>query len=312
MMQRSCACGGTCEHCNSGAHQVASATNAPPVVDEALRSPGQPLEPDVRGFMQDRFQQDFSQVRVHTDAKATESARAVNALAYTVGNDVVFSAGQYAPGSSTGRRLLAHELAHTVQQQGGATGVQRYKVEDCDPKENPLEQPATVDSAHKRGLDMLNNAIVMSANPADPKVQGAAQEHFKITLPAPDSFTQYLWARARHAMDTMKAADSHAVYECEPKQNWWNGGCIKNNVAVSLFNIHLCPLWWQGYSTVDCRASILVHEWGHKWGKGVNRIFESYSWQPKFKKMGAKDRVKMPDAYAGFAYELYTRSPWTC
>jgi len=113
-------------------------------------------------------------------------------------------------------------------------------------------------------------------------------------------------------MDTMKAADSHAVYECEPKQNWWNGGCIKNNVAVSLFNIHLCPLWWQGYSTVDCRASILVHEWGHKWGKGVNRIFESYSWQPKFKKMGAKDRVKMPDAYAGFAYELYTRSPWTC
>jgi pyrrolidone-carboxylate peptidase len=59
---------------------------------------------------------DFSQVRVHTDRAANESARAMNALAYTVGNDIVFGAGQYVPGTATGRSLLAHELAHTIQQ----------------------------------------------------------------------------------------------------------------------------------------------------------------------------------------------------
>jgi hypothetical protein len=66
--------------------------------------------------MEPRFGHDFSQVRVHTEAKAAESARAVNALAYTVGRALVFGAGQYAPGTTEGWRLLAHELAHTVQQ----------------------------------------------------------------------------------------------------------------------------------------------------------------------------------------------------
>jgi len=66
--------------------------------------------------MEPRFGQDFSRVRVHTDAKAAESARAVDALAYTVGRDVVFGEGLYAPGKASGRRLLAHELTHTIQQ----------------------------------------------------------------------------------------------------------------------------------------------------------------------------------------------------
>jgi hypothetical protein len=69
----------------------------PPIVNEVLRSPGQPLDAAICTFMEPRFGYDFSQVRVHTDARAAESARAVNALAYTVGRDVVFGAGQYAP-----------------------------------------------------------------------------------------------------------------------------------------------------------------------------------------------------------------------
>ena len=68
--------------------------------------------------MEPRFDQDFSRVRVHTDSKAAETARAVNAQAFTVGQDVVFGAGQYAPDTHGGRRLLAHELAHVVQQGG--------------------------------------------------------------------------------------------------------------------------------------------------------------------------------------------------
>ena len=87
----------------------------PPIVPEVLRSPGQPLDPPTRAFMESRFDHDFSQVRVHTGAWAAESAHAVNALAYTAGRDVVFGTGQYAPGTTKGRRLLAHELTHVAQ-----------------------------------------------------------------------------------------------------------------------------------------------------------------------------------------------------
>ncbi|WP_224369514.1 eCIS core domain-containing protein [Hyalangium versicolor] len=86
-----------------------------PLVHDALNSPGQPLDPGTRSFMEERFNQDFSHVRVHSDARAAASARAVNALAYTVGRDIVFGSGQFAPSKETGQRLLAHELVHTLQ-----------------------------------------------------------------------------------------------------------------------------------------------------------------------------------------------------
>jgi hypothetical protein len=128
-LQRRCACGGNpgpdgeCAGCRRkrlhrrATSQAAPAT-VPPIVNEVLQSPGQPLDTATREFMEPRFGHDFSKVRVHADARAAESARAVNALAYTVGRDVVFGSGQYAPRTSAGRRLLAHELTHTVQQHG--------------------------------------------------------------------------------------------------------------------------------------------------------------------------------------------------
>jgi len=88
------------------------------IVSDVLQSNGQPLDPGTRARMMQRFGHDFASVRVHTDSKAAESARAMNALAYTVGSEVVFGEAQYAPHSREGQRLLAHELAHTVQQCG--------------------------------------------------------------------------------------------------------------------------------------------------------------------------------------------------
>jgi hypothetical protein len=96
----------------------AAARAVPPLVHEVLRTPGQPLEAAARAFFEPRFGRDFTAVRVHTDAPAAESARAVDALAYTVGQHIVFGAGRYRPGEAEGKRLLAHELAHAVQQQG--------------------------------------------------------------------------------------------------------------------------------------------------------------------------------------------------
>jgi hypothetical protein len=96
-----------------------AAQPAPTVVRDVLRSPGQALDVHARAFFEPRFGYDFSQVRVHSDPSAAESARAVNAHAYTVGRDIVFDAGQYAPHSAVGRNLLAHELTHVVQQSSG-------------------------------------------------------------------------------------------------------------------------------------------------------------------------------------------------
>jgi Domain of unknown function (DUF4157) len=88
---------------------------APESVREALRAPGQPLDPSSRGYFEPRFGHDFSRVRVHSDAGAAQSARDIDARAYTVGNNIVFGAGRFAPGAGAGRQLLAHELAHVVQ-----------------------------------------------------------------------------------------------------------------------------------------------------------------------------------------------------
>jgi len=133
LLQRSCGCGGKsnlaggCEQCKQKQKTLQRKSvgeqensSAPAIVNEVLRSPGTPLDPATRSFMEPRFGHDFSQVSIHADARGAESAQAVNALAYTVGRDIVFGAGQYAPRSSAGLRTLAHELAHVVQQ-GGST-----------------------------------------------------------------------------------------------------------------------------------------------------------------------------------------------
>ncbi len=120
----------------------AALSYVPPIVHDVLSSPGKPLSSETRAFMEPRFGHDFSKVRVHTDAKAAESARAVNALAYTVGTDVVFGTMEYAPGTMGGRRLLAHELTHVLQQGGmAANRVGRLELGDTHgPAEDEAKQ----------------------------------------------------------------------------------------------------------------------------------------------------------------------------
>src|SRR5262249_20548100 len=87
-----------------------------PLVEQVLNSSGQPLERSTMRHMESRFGHDFGDVRVHTDTFAADSAKAINARAYTVGHDIVFGTSAYKPETNEGRRLLAHELAHVVQQ----------------------------------------------------------------------------------------------------------------------------------------------------------------------------------------------------
>lgn len=125
VLRRKCACEGSghaCADCDDkkklqrNAIDGAGSTLAPPIVHEVLRTPGEPLDASTRLFMETRFGHDFGTVRVHADPRAGQSARAVRALAYTVGPHVVFRSGQYAPHTDAGKQILAHELAHVLQQ----------------------------------------------------------------------------------------------------------------------------------------------------------------------------------------------------
>jgi hypothetical protein len=156
-LQRKCACGGTpgptgeCEACrkkrlqrNSGDAKSRNQNDSsvPPIVHEVLRSPGQPLDGATRAFMNQRFGHDFSRVRIHSGGAAEQSAQDVNANAYTVGHKIVFGAAQFAPGTERGNRLLAHELAHVVQQ-GASTPAGEISIGSVDsPEEREADRAA--------------------------------------------------------------------------------------------------------------------------------------------------------------------------
>lgn len=107
-------------------------------VRETLNSPGKPLDPELRAFFEPRFGRDFGNVRVHRDDRAAQSALDLGALAYTSGNDLVFAPGAYAPTEASGRRLIAHELSHVVQQsQSRTAGIQRDTPASPPARANP-------------------------------------------------------------------------------------------------------------------------------------------------------------------------------
>ena len=140
--QRACACGDTCPRCQSRqssqapkilqtkrAHASDKDQNlAPSFINEALTGTGQPLNRSMRDFMEPRFGHDFSQVRVPAGNQPAQSANSISARAYTVGANIVFNRGEYAPETRKGRQLLAHDLTHVIQQGRAGPSVHRGYV----------------------------------------------------------------------------------------------------------------------------------------------------------------------------------------
>ncbi len=168
-VQRQCACGGGCDKCkkkqlrlkrvSASSHESAE---VPSSVDAVLRSSGEPLDATTRAFMEPRFGYNFSEVRVHNNSAAAQSAHDVHALAFTVGNHIAFASGQYSPGSANSNRLLAHELAHVVQQGGArptASGPQVSGViqRAGDPTAIPVgfACPTDLTTGRPTGADLL-------------------------------------------------------------------------------------------------------------------------------------------------------------
>jgi len=120
---------------------------------------GRPLDLSTRQVMDSMFGEDFRDVRIHTDRKAHESAAEINARAYTYGRNIVFRAGEYAPETTEGRRLLAHELTHVVQQRAGV------RVHDALSKENPYEQSADLVAERVTKGEYADNPLTCDQGP---------------------------------------------------------------------------------------------------------------------------------------------------
>ncbi len=152
-LQRKCACGthtagSECAACAEQKLRIqrkayGPSDGAPEIVQDTLSQPGTGIDTETRGFMESRFGRDFSGVRIHTDAQAARSAQAVQAHAYTVGRDIVFADRRYAPDSQEGRHLLAHELAHVVQQDGAeASSGAPVAIAEHDASEDQADRAA--------------------------------------------------------------------------------------------------------------------------------------------------------------------------
>ncbi|TFW31749.1 eCIS core domain-containing protein [Massilia horti] len=205
VLHRRCSCGKQtadgreCAECSARKGSLQRAARSPRgneaenpgaalLVDQVLSSPGQALDASTRAFMERRFGYDFSQVRVHTGPAAAQSAQAIDAAAYTTGRDLVFNTGEYSPQTSAGRHLLAHELAHVVQQSTGAVSgraaVGGMRVSDPN-------------DAHERQADAVASSLSsdpISGNPG----------------PAPTVYLAPLDAGASRAIQRQRRGDAPA------------------------------------------------------------------------------------------------------
>lgn len=187
----------------------------PPIVHEVLSSPGQTLDPATRAYMEPRFGHDFSRVRVHTDEKAAESARAVNAMAFTVGKDVVFGRGQYAPQVNGRRSLLAHELVHVVQQAQSHRSTRGMSAR-LDSEEQQAEQ--VVDTLGWGGLSSQYGTVALDVTwhpvtrklPALPELLPASAQIQRVQLTYDDGPDNA--GNTRAVLDALNAAGARATF----------------------------------------------------------------------------------------------------
>ncbi|MEI6067218.1 MAG: DUF4157 domain-containing protein [Methylococcaceae bacterium] len=217
----------------------------------ALRGGGQPLAPSVRAFFEPRFGRDFSGVRVHTDGLATESARAIQAKAFTTGQDIAFGTGQFAPGSSEGRKLLAHELTHTIQQ--GATNIL-----------------PTASTPHRTAADLLitaqdqrfNSSVVqsmkiMESDPISSEDQKLQAHELTDTLQQGGVVSPFSKANDLDGSANAKHAEFHRPFQIQRQETTDEAPLIdRYRKALSEVNWDLAALLLNGFNDVDIQTRV--------------------------------------------------------
>ncbi|MCP4341229.1 MAG: DUF4157 domain-containing protein [Desulfobulbaceae bacterium] len=264
---------------------------------KSLRGGGKPLSQGERGYFEPRFGCDFSGVRIHDDNRAAEMTSAVNAQAFTYGNNIVFGPGKYSPQSAAGKQLLAHELTHTIQQNNSSmehssnpdTLRLAVSFDDCTSSQETLIQ-----DTHERAIEMCGIAITKlgaynGTAPAD--VRDALNRHFHATSSA---FAGWIRLNLRY----LKWASDSPQYECESVQIGSRMGWAMWCVPFS--DIELYPRWF-ALADIDRRARWMIHEWVHRYGCNFDL---GYAWEEGYSGHGTARSLINADPWAKFIYDI--------
>jgi len=268
---------------------------------ESLKGSGQPLPRSVRAFFEPRFGHNFSQVRVHTDAQADKTARAVNARAFTLGRDIVFGVGEHAPNTASGRKLLAHELTHVVQQniinsnQTKTNLIQRkvpprYVTCNKYPRTYPIfkristNTPVSViQSAESRAIKLLDNVInelestrskILKGEPiARPTVSDVVDSSLKTRFKLKPN-NRNIWIKTGAGTVCVLIKRFKAARKIFNTAGSTGYSCLGLKCADAWaytyppnYWIYLCRHWWD--ASLDHQAGCLIHEALHIYYKFI-------------------------------------------
>jgi len=248
---------------------------------QSLKGGGQPLTESTRSYFEPRFGTDFSHVRVHTDSKAAETAKSMNAKAFTVGKDLVFGSEQFLPKTVTGKRLLAHELTHVLQQRSytfpASTGMEiRLQPIACDSRRitgvqdqrrNPVQE---VREAHDLALEYAQLSLtqvghVRSGSSVPLFIEWAMERNFD----SPNANALRIIRNRYRAIVRWLNRGADRLYRCTR-----GGGCRDDDVFAEVYcpargsRASLCPRFFQVGAVV--RALTLVHEAAHAVGACID------------------------------------------
>jgi hypothetical protein len=299
---------------------------APASVDRALASPGRPLEPALRQDMEQRFGYDFSRVRVHAGATAEQSARDVNADAYTVGHNIVFDAGGFAPGTHQGRRLIAHELTHVVQQEASHRHNEIQRKAAASTFAHCVDTGITnadlkVENGRQMAINYLQVTIrdlkgAPTASTASKTYKNALKVHF-INPDENERATirenyQRILGVLKDTKNIVCASSKDDLEECQ-KQSQPVGFVRPGGGTVIL-----CPIFHE--DSITCRAILLIHEASHTIGIGAKSPHPPYRGTAEYPGPAAATpgiqttamRMDNPDAYAYFAANIWRETDTHC
>lgn len=220
---------------------------------------GSPLPSTTKGFMQNAFNADFSDVKIHTGAQASAMSEAIHAKAFTHGNDIYFNEGAYATESGQGKMLLAHELTHVVQQSGVGATIQRY--DNCSAAQNRI-----IDDGLARARRRSTRAIQIVADIQSGRNSRAAaslQSHFGVLTPAQITIVHDRMVEADTRLNNaaLWRCDTADTYpQCGGTDNWWAGTLCPTTSDPT----HLCPPVFTPEGDTGgvepSRAMLLIHE----------------------------------------------------
>jgi len=279
---------------------------------------GRALPADVRGFFEPRFGHDFGRVRIHTDAGAAEATRTLSARAFTVGSDVAFAPGEYQPRSHAGRRLLAHELAHVIQQSGSEparvrrepvelppTGIDQRYPGCTDPRSRALQYELDLARASVTGAIAGLEAELASIQSPKPgagiitMAGSALARYFKTRNPA---LVKTILARLRVIGRILGRGPGNWVCRTQAGcvQVCTTGGSTAAACAGPTSAVQVCPIYFTWTSNHVLRSMVLVHEVAHQAGL----MGDTYSSSRQFAGLPTFQAMVNADSYAYFVQDM--------